>query len=283
MKKIFLLNLLLVLFGGCVNKQLDVPTSYSDFSIVNLDDNKTISYDEFIAKLSKSDIVMLGENHINKYHHFMQNKIINDLHKFRNLSVVFEMLSVDRQDSIDKAKQNIQAIKPRALKKAIDWDKRWNYNFYKDIVESVFYSDMELIAGNITNDEIATIYKGAMPLNGSYSTAKKVKDKLFDIIKVSHKFNDDDNETISKMVEIQQFKDRRMADKLVHSSNLAILIAGRNHTDKTIGVPLHILDFNKNKKMISVGLGYWQEEVDDKNQKEQDYLIKFYKDGEKNE
>ena len=35
--------------------------------------------------------------------------------------------------------------------------------------------------------------------------------------------------------------------------------------------------------MISVGLGYWQEEVDDKNQKEQDYLIKFYKDGEKYE
>ena len=122
-----------------------------------------------------------------------------------------------------------------------------------------------------------------MPLNGSYSTAKKVKDSLFDIIKISHGFSDDDNETVSKMVEIQQFKDRRMADKLVHSSNLAILIAGRNHTDKTIGVPLHILDFNKNKKMISVGLGYWQEEVDDKNQKEQDYLIKFYKDGEKNE
>ncbi|WP_304342597.1 ChaN family lipoprotein, partial [Campylobacter ureolyticus] len=84
-------------------------------------------------------------------------------------------------------------------------------------------------------------------------------------------------ETISKMVEIQQFKDRRMADKLVHSSKLAILIAGRNHTDKTIGVPLHIIDFNKSKKFSSVGLGYECEEVEIESKNEQDYLIKFNK------
>ena len=245
--------------------------------MINLENNQTISYDKFINELLQNDIIMLGEAHTDEYHHFMQNKIINDLYRFKNLSVVFEMLGVDKQKFIDIAKKNALNLEPKELAKAIKWEKRWDYNYYKDIVESVFYSDMEFIAGNITDDEIKTIYKGAAPLNGVVSTTNEVKDKLFDIIKVSHKFNDDDNETISKMVEIQQFKDRRMADKLVHSSKLAILIAGRNHTDKTIGVPLHIIDFNKSKKFSSVGLGYECEEVEIESKNEQDYLIKFNK------
>ena len=275
--KYFIYIFVFVFLTGCAQKYTQVPADYSAFEVINLENNQTISYDKFINELLQNDIIMLGEAHTDEYHHFMQNKIINDLYKFKNLSVVFEMLGVDKQKFIDITKKNALNLEAKELAKAIKWEKRWDYNYYKDIVESVFYSDMEFIAGNITDDEIKTIYKGAAPLNGVVSTTNEVKDKLFDIIKVSHKFNDDDNETISKMVEIQQFKDRRMADKLVHSSKLAILIAGRNHTDKTIGVPLHIIDFNKSKKFSSVGLGYECEEVEIESKNEQDYLIKFNK------
>lgn len=274
MKKISFLVFMLIVFSGCVQKQIQIPKEYNAFKIINLENNQTISYDKFINELLKNDIVMLGEVHTDRYHHFIQNKIILDLHKFRNLSVVFEMLESDKQSFINKAKQNSSNIKD--VKKAIKWGK-WDYNLYKNIVESVFYSDMEFMTGNISKDEINTIYEGAMPLNGVVSTTKDVKDKLFNIIKNYHSINDD--EIIHKMVEIQQFKDRRMADRLVNSTNLAILIAGRNHTDKTVGVPLHVIDFNKNKKFSSVGLGYDCEKNEPHTKKEQDYLILFKKVG----
>ncbi len=265
-----------MIFSGCSQKQVKIPKEYNEFKVVNLDKNQTISYDKFINEILQKDIILLGEVHTDEYHHFMQNKIILDLYKFKNLSVVFEMLETNKQNLINKAKQNPSNINPKKLKNAINWEK-WDYSLYKNIVESAFYSDMKLLAGNISKDEIDTIYNGVVPLNGVISTTKDVKNKLFEIIKASHKI--DDKEVIRKMVEIQQFKDRRMADILVNSSNLAVLVAGRNHTNKTIGVPLHIIDFNKNKKFSSVGLGYDCEKITQETKKEQDYLILFKKEG----
>ena len=54
---------------------------------------------------------------------------------------------------------------------------------------------------------------------------------------------------LEKMTEIQQFKDRRMADILAHCSGKAILLAGFFHTNKKIGVPLHLSDFATPKKI----------------------------------
>lgn len=68
-------------------------------------------------------------------------------------------------------------------------------------------------------------------------------------ISLSHKLNPQENkELLDKLVEIQQFKDRRMADILVHHVNKILLLAGNYHTSKRVGISLHIQDFKSSKK-----------------------------------
>lgn len=112
------------------------------------------------------------------------------------------------------------------------------------ICQCSFYSRAKILGANLSRSEITSIYNGVQPLKGYVSTTNEVKNKFFDIISLSHKLNPQENkELLDKLVEIQQFKDRRMADVLVHHTNKVLLLAGSYHTSKKIGIPLHIQDF----------------------------------------
>lgn len=76
---------------------------------------------------------------------------------------------------------------------------------------------------------------------------------------------------VDKLVEIQQFKDRRMADVLVHHPNKVLLLAGSYHTSKKIGIPLHIQDFKSSKKIVVVNLNYGGMDL-----KDSDYTFIYY-------
>lgn len=65
------------------------------------------------------------------------------------------------------------------------------------------------------------------------------------------------DEILNKMVQIQQFKDRRMAEKsYLKSKHQAVLIAGRNPVDKDFGVPLHIDDYRSGKSVVVIGMSF---------------------------
>lgn len=101
------------------------------------------------------------------------------------------------------------------------------------ICQCGFYSKSKILGANLSRSEITSIYNGAQPLKGYVSTTNEVKKQLFDIISLSHKLNPEENkELLDKLVEIQQFKDRRMADVLVHHVNKVLLLAGSYHTSK---------------------------------------------------
>lgn len=269
--------MIVALFSGCALK-INVPENFSDFRVMNAKTSKEIAYEKFIKEISSFDIVLLGESHKRAYHHFLEQKIVLDLAKFKPVSAVFEMGASDMQPIWDKAKQNRNLISEDDLKSAISWDKSWDWRYYGIVVTPIFYSDVNLVAGNLTKGEISTIYVGAMPLKGKISVEKAVKNRIKEHIKDTHKISDD--EILDKMVQIQQYKDRRMADKLIQGSNqenIAVLIAGRFHTDKILGVPLHLFDFDKDKKVVVVAFGDQNEILNDEVNKRFDYLIEFTK------
>ncbi|WP_157943548.1 ChaN family lipoprotein [Campylobacter blaseri] len=239
------------LFFGC--SSLNTPNSLEQitFNIINNNTSKEISFNEFIDEILKYDIVLIGEEHNNHKHILVETKIIEALNSKKDVEVVLEMMSVDKQIKIDNAK--INGYENKNLLKEIDWSDSWDKSYYKRLVLFIFNSKIDLVAGNLSKSEIQTIFNGAYPLQGKASTTFQVKEKIKDmIIDTSHKI--DDTKTIDKFVQIQQYKDRRMADKLVSSNKTAILIAGKYHTRKDIGIPLHIEDFNKSKTFISIGL-----------------------------
>ncbi|WP_195836315.1 ChaN family lipoprotein [Campylobacter portucalensis] len=264
--------LFIVIFLGCSFNKLEVSDDFNDFRVINSNTKEILNYEEFINLLLENDIILLGESHKTPYHHFLEKKIILDLAKFKPINVVFEMGGADLQKDWDNATKNRDKISPNKLKKALNWDDSWDFKYYGDLVSSLFYGGVKFSAGNLSKDEINTIYSGAMPLYGIKSTTKDVKEKIKLHINRTHKI---DEKILEKMVEIQQFKDRRMADKLVNSDILSVLVAGRFHVDKNFGAPLHIDDFNKNKKYAVVVFGDIDEIINEENSLMSDYFIEF--------
>lgn len=242
----YLILSLIFFFSSCAFNDLQEQKDYEIYDVKN---DKKLLFNDFIDHLSNYDVVLLGEEHDIYKHHIAEAKILSALSSIKKINVALEMLSVDKQEIIDKALENKQNIKPKDIKKSLNWDKKWHQKGYYEVLESFFYKDTMITAANLTNEEIMTIYNGAEKISGLESTTKDVKNRIEDIIKNNHSIDDI---TLEKLVQIQQYKDRRMADVLVQSNIFSVLIAGKYHCYKNIGVPLHIKDFKSYKRVAVV-------------------------------
>ncbi|HDX3723469.1 TPA: ChaN family lipoprotein [Campylobacter jejuni] len=248
-----------------------------DFYILDAYTQKKISFEDMILELLKADVILLGEKHDEVKHKISQVMIFNALEgnlSSQNISfdVALEMLASTEQNHLDKAFKNKKTIKANELANALNWDKVWKWKDYEQFVNVVFYSRSKILGANLSRSEITSIYNGAQPLKGYVSTTNEVKKQLFDIISLSHELNPEENKKLlDKLVEIQQFKDRRMADVLVHHPNKVLLLAGSYHTSKKIGIPLHIQDFKSSKKIVVVNLNYGGMDL-----KDSDYTFIYY-------
>ncbi len=273
--------LISVMFNACAVLQKPSPLQENkDFYILNTHTQEKISFEDMIVELLKADVILLGEKHDEAKHKISQVMIFNALEgnlSSQNISfdVALEMLASTEQNHLDKAFKNKKNIKVNELANALNWDKGWKWKDYDQFVNAVFYSRAKILGANLSRSEITSIYNGVQPLKGYVSTTNEVKKQIFDIIALSHKLNPQENkELLDKLVEIQQFKDRRMADVLVHHANKVLLLAGNYHTSKKIGVPLHIQDFKSDKKIVVVNLNYGKVDL-----KDSDYIF-IYKGGE---
>lgn len=266
------------IFNACAVLQKSSPLQENkDFYILDAHTQKKISFEDMILELLKADVILLGEKHDEAKHKISQVMIFNALEgnlSSQNISfdVALEMLASTEQNHLDKAFKNKKTIKTNELTDALNWDKGWKWKDYEQFVNAVFYSRAKILGANLSRSEITSIYNGVQPLKGYVSTTNEVKKQLFDIISLSHELNPEENKKlVDKLVEIQQFKDRRMADVLVHHPNKVLLLAGSYHTSKKIGIPLHIQDFKSNKKIVVVNLNYGGMDL-----KDSDYTFIYY-------
>ena len=282
MKK-FLLVIFAIFFVGCVNTQTAVvPLQESSFKIIKTSDKSEVSYDELVKDLLSAEIVLLGEEHGNPNHKITEVMLLKSLQEgFKNngkrLDVAFEMIATQEQKTLDSAKAKQDKISSSGLRKAINWDKSWKWEDYENLVNSAFYSQSRLLGANISRAEISVIFSGAQPLKGFVSTTQKVKDGILMIIAGSHGVDlsvEGNKEELKSFVEVQQYKDRRMADVLVHNDSPVMLVAGNVHVSKELGVPLHIQDFKSPKKVLVVSMSI--SEVDIKSS-EADYIFYYNK------
>lgn len=220
MKFYTILNILFISFmlSACAVLQKSPPLQENkDFYILDTHTQKKISFEDMIVELLKADVILLGEKHDEAKHKISQVMIFNALEgnlSSQNISfdVALEMLASTEQNHLDKAFKNKKTIKTNELTNALNWDKGWKWKDYDQFVNAVFYSRAKILGANLSRSEITSIYNGVQPLKGYVSTTNEVKKQIFDIISLSHKLNPQENkELLDKLVEIQQFKDRRMA------------------------------------------------------------------------
>lgn len=234
-------------------------TSEEDLGkIINLRTQQLLTPSEFVAKIVSVDRVLVGEQHDNLKHHQAQFWLLQQLQQKRPQgSVLMEMLSVDQQAQIATLTPEQTACS--CLPALMNWKESWNWAFYGEIVKSVLQQGIPLVATNLTAEEVQTLMRGAEPIKGNRSTSLEVQQAIAELITQSHSFDRaasaQDQEIIRKMVQVQQFRDRRMAEKVASSPTPSLLIAGNHHINRRLGVPLHLADLAPNLNTISVLFG----------------------------
>lgn len=249
-----------VMFNACTSLQNPPQLRANKFYILDTRTQEKISFEDMILELLKADVILLGEKHDDARHKLSQIMIFNALEgnfSSQNISfdVALEMLASTEQNHLDDVFKNKEKIKASKLHNALHWDKGWRWKDYEKFIKAVFHSRSKILGANLSRSEIMSIYNGVQALNGYISTKDEVKKQIFEIISLSHDLNpQEDKEILDKLVEIQQFKDRRMADILVRHTDKVLLLAGNYHISKKIGIPLHIQDFKSDKKIVVVSL-----------------------------
>ncbi|EFX92662.1 hypothetical protein HMPREF0027_0272 [Actinobacillus ureae ATCC 25976] len=257
LKKFSLLLISSIFLFGCAHKPLSEQQLHSLGNIVDLSTQQHLTLSELLQRLPAYTYVLLGEEHDQPVHHQIEAYLMQKLEQKRPLAaVVLEMLSVDQQVQINQLQQQQTALFAEEIPAQIGW-KHWDWHQYQDLIVSRLSSATPLIAANLTEAEIKTLYAGAQPLRGSISVTPQVRTQLAQLIQAHHPLPPN---ILEKAVTVQQFRDRRMAEMLVkntpNSTAYALLAAGNNHVRKDLGVPLHLQDFDhKNKaKTISIML-----------------------------
>lgn len=218
--------------------------------IINLQTQQTISFHDFVKQLAEYDNVILGEYHDRVNQHILATQLLDNLQKIRPQgSLLLEMLTVDQQDFINQTQQN----PPKNLNKLatlLNWQKSWDWQLYGDIVKHPFLYNYPLIATNLTKTEVKILMQGAEPIKGYQSTKPLIKQHIFNTIIKNHdmkadELDESDKRLVNNMVEIQQFRDRRMAEKILSAPKPTLLLAGNYHAQKNIGVPIHLQDLTQ--------------------------------------
>ncbi|OPH38640.1 ChaN family lipoprotein [Moraxella equi] len=217
--------------------------------------NRPIPYATFVQRLAGADYVILGEYHDSVSQHHLADQLLQDLHRQRPQgSLLLEMLTVDQQVAIDKARQNPPSFKK--LPKALGWQKSWDWALYGQIVAQPFEFGYPLIATNLTKSEVKTLMQGAEPLKGYLSTNDDIKAILKTRILKAHGFDKAgldkaDEKIVDNMVTIQQFRDRRMAEKILSSPKPTLLLTGNYHAEQGVGIPMHLIDLQHGKTPLT--------------------------------
>lgn len=224
-------------------------------TIIDTKTGQTIAYADFVRQLAKADYIILGEYHDSIPQHHLASQLLSDLYAQRvQGSLLLEMLTVDQQPAINKAYNLPQTL--HSLPSALNWQRSWDWRLYGQIVALPFEFDYPLIATNLTKNEVKTLMQGAEPLKGYLSTRDEIKAILKARILKAHGFDDNvlssaDNKVVDNMVAIQQFRDRRMAEKLLLSPKPTLLLTGNYHAQKQIGVPIHLTDLHQSEPPLT--------------------------------
>ncbi|VEI48256.1 putative iron-regulated lipoprotein [Actinobacillus equuli] len=210
-KEIFIIAHFEHFLFGCAHKPLSEQQLHSLGNIVDLKTQQPIRLSELLQKLPAYSYVLIGEEHNQPVHHQIETYLVQKLAQKRPLAaVILEMLSVDQQAKINQLQQQTTLL-AEEVPAQIGW-KHWDWHQYQDLIISRLSSTIPLIAANLTETEVKTLYAGAQPLRGSISVTPQVRMQLAQLIQAHHSLPPN---ILEKAVTVQQFRDRRMAEMLV--------------------------------------------------------------------
>lgn len=220
--------------------------------IYSMEQQAFLSETELISALQKTPYVLLGEKHDNADHHRLEEKIFIALNGQTPSHIVFEMLT-DEQQPLINTLQTSDTL--QQLHEKLQWnDQGWPWEDYGPLIHTAVQKNARITAGNISATLLKTIYTqenassalATTRFHSMQSILAPVRDKILDQVYESH-CGAMPKDKLTPMLNIQLARDASMAHAMILSGEKtdepqrpSILIAGSFHTQKNIGVPLHL-------------------------------------------
>ena len=220
--------------------------------IYSVEQQQFISETALLSALQKTPFVLIGEKHDNADHHRLEEKILTTLSSQAPSHIVFEMLTDEQQPLINTLQPSDTLDQ---MQHKLHWnDKGWPWKDYGPLINTAAQQGAAIAAGNINSALLKKIYlqgKSTPELatarfNSMQSIPESVKEQILDQVYKSH-CETMPKEKLTPMLQIQLARDASMASAMISDTQIinekqrpSISIAGSFHTQKSIGVPLHL-------------------------------------------
>jgi uncharacterized iron-regulated protein len=198
--------------------------------------------------IKNTTFVLLGETHDNAAHHLLQSRLLDALiNAKRKPALVMEQFDVEHQRLIDGVRErsgDAEAIADAGQMAK----KRWGWPQYKPLVSTAVTRELPVMAANLSRAEARKVFAdGLKSLPPPYdeklfaSTWNAERNAIMRAIMIESHCGQLVSEMEGGMIAAQRARDAVMANVLVqHHDRGAVLIAGRGHVRRDLGVPLYL-------------------------------------------
>ncbi len=226
----------------------DTSTAVEQDTIISAKTGKTVTFDELMKDLNRSQIVFIGEKHTNPSHHAIQLKIIEAVFKNHpSMEVGMEMFDRSYQPVLDLWSAGVLG-EDTFLRKA-HWYVNWRLNFllYRDILLFIKENKIKIVALNIPRYILSRIRVGG--IENLSDTDKQYRPKEIDTLNTAHR-----NSTEEVFKQYHHFKsnvkfedfymaqcvwDEVMAESITSDlgGKKMVILAGNGHIQYKYGIP----------------------------------------------
>jgi len=224
-------------------------------------EDRSVGERELVGRLAGARFVLLGEAHDNPEHHRLQARLLERLVLAgRTPAVAFEMLSVDRQDAVDRALAEPGAD-PETLRVAVAWDESgWPpFELYAPVFEAALAAGLPIAAADLSASDRAALREREPALISELGLGEPLPDDvrlaLEREIEEAH-CGHVTPKMLPAMVRVQRARDARLAQALLGASGgegrHAVLIAGAEHVRLDRGVPRALARLAPGADVVSV-------------------------------
>jgi len=140
-----------------------IPGHFGKGRIIDLEDGKSISFEQLIDQLRSKELIFVGEVHDNPEHHLIQVQILQALMaRYGPLTVAMEFFDESRQPVLDRYLG--EEVSETLFLKDVDWDKGWSfpYHFYRPIMFLAKEKGRALLGINVPNNIVKKVARSGL-------------------------------------------------------------------------------------------------------------------------
>jgi len=225
----------------------DIKGDFTEGTILSRKTAGPITFETMIAELENTQIVFVGEQHINPEHHKIQLQIIKAIYDDNlELKIGMEAFDFTYQPVLDE--WSAGELDEKTFLKRVHWYTNWRYNFklYRDVLEFIKEHRIPLIGLNIPFhippkiaiggiDSLSDVEKQYLP--GDIDTSDiDHRAYLKEIYKQHHALGRDDFESFYMA---QCAWDEGMAESIARGigKSKMVVLTGNGHIYRKFGIP----------------------------------------------